>query len=99
MSETDPTPALQVVRDDERSRYEGRIGDELTTVIDFRRDGDVLAVTHTGTEPRWRGRGLAGEATRLALEDMRAEGLRGRAYCPFTVDYLEQHPEFADLQA
>ena len=90
---------LEVVRDDARSRYEGYLDGELTTVIDFRRQGDVLTVTHTGTEPRWRGRGLAGETTRLALADVRTAGLRVRPVCPFTADYLDQHPEVADLRA
>ena len=99
MSEPSSHLALEVVRNDERSRYEGRVGDELTTVIDFRRRGDVLAVTHTGTEPAWRGRGLAGETTRLALEDVRAQGLRVQPWCPFTADYFDGHPEVADLRA
>lgn len=93
------SPRLKVVRDDEKSRYEGYLEGELTTVIDFRREGDVLTVTHTGTEPRWRGRGLAGETTRLALADVRSAGLRVRPICPFTADYLDQHPEVADLRA
>lgn len=92
-------PELEVVRNDASSRYEGRIGGELTTVVDFRRRGDVLVVTHTGTEPRWRGRGLAGETTRQALEDVREQGLRVQPVCPFTADYLDTHPEVADLRA
>jgi len=93
------TPELRVVRDDERSRYEGHVGDEVATVVDFQRQGDVLVVTHTGTEPHWRGRGLAGETTRQALADVAASGLRVRAICPFTADYLDAHPELADLRA
>jgi predicted GNAT family acetyltransferase len=90
---------LTVVRNDDRSRYEGRVKGELTTVIDFRRRGDVLTVTHTGTEPPWRGHGLASETTRQALEDVRAKGLRVHPVCPFTVDYFDQHPEVQDLRA
>lgn len=93
------TAGLVVVRNDEQSRYEGHLDGELATVVDFRRQGDVLTVTHTGTEPRWRGRGLAGETTRLALEDVRSAGLRVVPVCPFTADYFDQHPEVADLRA
>ena len=104
MSEADAEAAdlrarLRVGRDDARSRYEGRLDGELTTVIDFHRDGDVLVVTHTGTEPRWRGRGLAGETTRQALLDVRDAGWRVRPICPFTADYLDNHPEVRDLRA
>jgi predicted GNAT family acetyltransferase len=91
--------ALRVVRNDDQARYEGRIEGELTTVVDFRRHGNVLAVTHTGTEPHWRGHGLASETTRQALEDVRRDGLRVQPICPFTVDYFDQHPEVQDLLA
>ena len=90
---------LEVVRNDDRSRYEAHLRGELTTVIDFRRHGDVLSFTHTGTEPQWRGRGFAEEVTRQALEDVRSAHLRVRPICPFTVDYFDRHPDVADLEA
>ncbi|CAA9302558.1 MAG: hypothetical protein AVDCRST_MAG61-1134 [uncultured Friedmanniella sp.] len=91
--------ALRVSRADDSSRYEGRLAGELATVIDFHRRGDVLVFTHTGTEPRWRGRGLAAATTRQALEDVRVQGLRVRAVCSFTAAYFDDHPEVADLRA
>lgn len=91
--------ALRVSRDDDRSRYTGHLDGELATVIDFTRHGDVLTFTHTGTEPRFRGRGLAGETTRQAFEDVRAAGLTVEPVCSFTVAYVAEHPEVADLRA
>ena len=91
--------ALQVSRDDEGSRYEGRLDGELAAVIDFRRRGDVLTFLHTITEPQWRGRGLAAEITRQALEDVRGRNLAVQPVCEFTVAYFDQHPEVADLRA
>jgi predicted GNAT family acetyltransferase len=91
--------ALRVTRDDDGSRYTGHLDGELASVLDFSRRGDVLAFTHTGTEPRFRGRGLAGEITRQALEDVRANGLTVRPVCSFTVAYFAEHPEVADLRA
>ena len=93
------TTALQVSRDDTRSRYTGHLDGEQATVIDFVRRGDVLVFTHTGTQPRFRGRGLAGRTTRQALEDVRAAGLRVEPVCSFTVAYFAEHPEVADLLA
>ena len=91
--------ALQVTRDDDGSRYTGHLDGKLASVIDFSRRGDVLAFTHTGTEPRFRGRGLAAEITRQALEDVRATGLTVQPVCSFTVAYFAEHPEVADLHA
>jgi uncharacterized protein len=89
-----------VSRDDDRSRYEGRLDDgELVTVIDFSRTGDVVDITYTGTKRRHRGRGLASSATRHALEDIRAEGWKVQPTCSFTATYLDEHPEYADLRA
>lgn len=90
---------LQLTDNDELSRYEGRLDGVLTTVIAYARRGDVLVVTHTGTEPAFRGRGLAGQATGLFLESVRAEGLRVEPLCPFTAAYFDTHPEVADLRA
>ena len=67
-------------------------------MIKFQRRDDVLDITHTRTRMRWRGRGLAGKVTAAALEDMRAEGWRVHPICPYTVSFLDQHPEYADIR-
>jgi predicted GNAT family acetyltransferase len=87
-----------VRRNDDMNRYEGRIDGDIVTVIDYDRRGDVLDITYTGTRIRFRGRGHASEVTRQALEDIRAQGWKVHPICPFTVDYLDAHPEFADLR-
>jgi predicted GNAT family acetyltransferase len=88
-----------VVHDEAGSRYLGRIGNEAVGVITYHLDGNTVVVTHTGTEPRWRGRGVAGRLTRFALDDIRASGRQVRPVCPYTADYLERHPEDRDLVA
>ena len=89
---------VQTTRDDDRSRYEGRVDGELVTVLAFVRRGDVLDLTHTGTEPAFRGRGLAGAVTAAALDDVRARGEKVHPSCPFAVTFLDDHPEYADLR-
>ena len=89
---------IDVERKDDHSRYEGRVGGELVTVVVYVRRGDVLDITHTRTRIRWRGRGLAGKATTAALEDIRANGWRVHPICPYTVSFLDSHPEYADLR-
>jgi len=90
---------VQTTRDDSANRYEGRIDDEVVTVLDFVRDGDVLTLTHTGTDPAFRGRGLASAVTGAALDDVRRRGEKVRPSCPFAADFLDAHPEYADLRA
>ncbi len=57
----------------------------------------TIVITHTETPPALRGRGIASELVRGALEMIRADGQKVVAGCGFVVDYLDKHPEFADL--
>jgi uncharacterized protein len=89
---------IDVERNDDLSRYEGRIDGELITVVNYVRRENVLDITHTRTRIRWRGRGMAGKVTAAALEDIRAQGWRVHPICPFTVSFLAQHPEYSQLR-
>jgi predicted GNAT family acetyltransferase len=90
---------LHTVRDEERSRYEGSLDGEVVSVLAYVRRGDLLDLVHTATEPAYRNRGLASEVTRAALEDVRRRGEKVHPSCPFAVEFLDDHPEFADLRA
>jgi|tagenome__1003787_1003787.scaffolds.fasta_scaffold20502670_2 predicted GNAT family acetyltransferase len=90
---------VETSRDEARSRYEGRVDGKVVTVLDFVRRGDVLTLTHTGTEPAFRGRGLASAVTEAALDDVRRRGEKVRPSCPFAAAFLQDHPEYADLRA
>jgi uncharacterized protein len=59
----------------------------------------VVVITHTETPRSLRGRGIASELIRGALELIRADGGKVIARCGFVVDYLRKHPEYADLVA
>ena len=59
--------------------------------------GSVI-ITHTETPRNLRGRGIASELVKGALELIRADGLKVVAGCGFVVDYLQKHPEYADLK-
>jgi predicted GNAT family acetyltransferase len=54
-------------------------------------------ITHTETPRALRGRGIASELVRGALELIRADGRKVVAGYAFVVDYLQKHPEFSDL--
>jgi uncharacterized protein len=57
----------------------------------------TVIITHSETPPALRGRGIASRLVRGALELIRADRLKVVAGCRFVVDYLDKHPEFADL--
>ncbi len=78
-------------------RYEAWEGDEMVSQIDYFINGQVLTITHTGTPPRHRHRGLASRLTTFALDDIRGSGLRVVPLCPFTASYIADHPEYSEL--
>jgi predicted GNAT family acetyltransferase len=85
------------VRDNKtQSRFELDVGGAVA-FANYRRAPGTLIITHTETPSALRGRGIASELVQGALELIRAEGLKVVAGCGFVVDYLQKHPEFADL--
>jgi predicted GNAT family acetyltransferase len=92
--------ALTVVHNPERSRYELRNDGHLVGFTEYReRDDGVLVFPHTViTEPK-RGAGYGSTLVQGALDDVRAKGRTIIAECPFVKRFLDEHPEYADLQA
>jgi predicted GNAT family acetyltransferase len=80
------------------SRYELDV-DGATAFANYRIVPGTVIITHTETPPALRGRGIASKLIQGALEQIRAEDLKVVAGCGFVVDYLDKHPEFADVAA
>jgi len=85
------------VRDNKvKSRFELDVGDAIA-FANYRVTPSTVVITHTETPQSLRGRGIASELVKGALQLIRADGLKVVAGCGFVVDYLQKHPEFADL--
>jgi uncharacterized protein len=52
---------------------------------------------HTEVEPQYRGRGLATILIAEALRSTRAAGLRIVPTCWMVAEYIDKHPEYADI--
>ncbi len=87
----------QIADDQEQSRFEIRADGELAGFVEYYLSGDEIAFTHTETEDRFRGHGLAGRLARSALEAARDRNLRVLPYCPFVRSWIAGHREYADL--
>lgn len=68
-------------------------------VADYVLNGSTLILTHTFVPPELRGRGLAEQLTRAALEHARAQRLRVEPACSYVATFLARHPEYGDLLA
>ena len=65
----------------------------------YRLTPQAIIITHTETPRALRGRGIASELVKGALDMIRADGHKVIAGCGFVVDYLNKHPEYRDLMA
>ena len=96
MSSTD-LPASPAIRHrPEASRFELALDEGLAMCV-YRRQGDVLLMTHTEVPPACGGRGLAAALVRCALDWARTEGLRVQPQCSYVAAYMRRHPETRDL--
>jgi predicted GNAT family acetyltransferase len=89
----------EVTHDEAEARYFIALDDKQVGSIAYRLVGDTVHIDSTFVNPAVRGKMLAAELTRKALEDIRARGLKVVPHCSYTVKYIELHPETHDLLA
>ena len=90
---------MACVRDNKaQNRFELDLDGDVA-LANYRITPSAVVITHTETPRALRGRGIASELVRGALELIRADGRKVIAGCGFVVDYLYKHPEYADLMA
>lgn len=88
---------LEFSRDDDQSRYLAIEDGHQLGLIDFTRTAETIAIDHTETRPAARGRGIADQLTRYAVDDIRAMSLKISPNCPFTKAWFDSHPDETDI--
>jgi uncharacterized protein len=90
---------LDVKHDEKAGKYYALI-DGREAVAEYGRAGDgILNFWHTYVPPELRGRGIAEELVRQALEDVLVRGLKIVASCWFVRAYIERHPRYQSALA
>ena len=90
---------MAAVRDNKaQSRFELDVEGSVA-FANYRLTPSAVIITHTETPPALRGRGVASELVKGALELIRADGRKVIAGCGFVVDYLRKNPQYANLTA
>ena len=89
-------PELHQIAARHRYEYDTEAGPALAF---YRLSDSVMTFTHTEVPAALRGRGIGSAMMRAVLTDVRAQGLKVIAACPFVSDYIARHREFADLLA
>jgi uncharacterized protein len=91
-----PDAMSDVVNNRAHHRYELAVDGHLAATYYKIADG-VITFIHTEVPPELGGRGIASQLIKGALDQVRAEGLKVIAQCPFVKAYIEKHPGYADL--
>ncbi|HEV7148564.1 MAG TPA: GNAT family N-acetyltransferase [Pedococcus sp.] len=82
-----------------RHRYEVSVDGVVAGVAVYHRDGDTVTFVHTEVDAAFEGQGIGGALARGALDDVRAQGGRVVAECPFIKAWIARHPDYQDLLA
>lgn len=78
------------------NRYEAVV-DGLASICTYEQAGPRMVLTHTVVPAALRGRGIAEQLVRAALNDARAAGRRVVPACSYVARFIERHEEFQDL--
>ena len=85
------------VRDNtERHRFE-LDADGHVAFSNYKRDGNTITIMHTEVPKELGGKGIGSALVRGLLDNVRAQGLKVVAVCPFVAGYIAKHPKYADL--
>jgi predicted GNAT family acetyltransferase len=83
-----------------RERFEAHDGDgNLAGFVTYQLTGDVIAYTHTETEPGYEGKGVASTLARAVMDDARDRGRTVVPICPFIHSWLDKHLEYEPIVA
>jgi predicted GNAT family acetyltransferase len=85
-----------VVNNKTRHRYELAVEGHIAATYYSLADG-VITFIHTEVPPELGGRGIGSTLIRGALDQVRADGLKVIAQCPFVKAFIEKHADYQDL--
>jgi uncharacterized protein len=85
---------IDVQHDEKAGKYYAVV-DGRESVCEYRPAGDrTLNFTHTYVPPELRGKGIADELVKQALEDALEKGYRVIPSCWFVQVYIDRHPRY-----
>jgi predicted GNAT family acetyltransferase len=95
VSQKQPPP---LIRDNlAGSEYEAEIGAKVIGIIGYSDAGARRILINTAVDAEYRHHGIAHQLIAHALGDIRARGGTVTILCPFVLDFIAEHPEYAGL--
>ena len=85
-----------IVNNRAQHRYELAVDSHIAATY-YEIAGDLITFVHTEVPPELGGKGIGSRLIRGALDQVRADGLKVIAQCPFVKAWIGKHPDYADL--
>ncbi len=85
--------ATSVVRNEELSRFEIYLDNELAGFAEFRMRGNTIVFPHTEIDPKFGGKGLGSSLIEYALNEALSKNYQVAPYCPFVSKFIGKHSE------
>jgi predicted GNAT family acetyltransferase len=86
----------EVTNNSEKQRFELAVDGQIAATYYEVADG-VITFVHTEVPPALGGKGIGSKLIRGALDQVRQDGLKVVAQCPFVKAFIEKHPDYQDL--
>ena len=90
-------PAVAIRHDLNDSRFIAIEGEDIVGMLTYEREGRIVSLLHTVTDPGHRGEGIASALEGTAFHDARDAGMGVVVICPFVESWLARHPEQNDV--
>jgi predicted GNAT family acetyltransferase len=92
------SPDLSTVRNEHRHRYEAILNGEVAGFMTYRLAEGTIELVHTEIDDAFEGQGVGSVFVRDVLDEIRRDGTRRViASCPFVSEWIDRHPDYADL--
>jgi uncharacterized protein len=85
-----------IVNNKARERYELAVDGHIAATC-YKIEGNIITFIHTEVPPELGGKGIGSKLIRGALDQVRADGLKVVAQCPFVKAFIEKNADYRDL--
>jgi uncharacterized protein len=87
---------INIVNNHAQHQFELSVDGHLATAH-YESDGNVVTFVHTEVPTELGGRGVGSRLVQGALDQVRADGQKVIAECPFVKAWIGKHPAYQDL--
>ncbi|EQA64641.1 GNAT family N-acetyltransferase [Leptospira alexanderi] len=86
----------RVIHSERESKFYTSLGDHESYLL-YKEEGDIWDLVSTYVPSELRGKGLAADLARTALDKARSLNKKIIPSCPYVVTFLNRHPNYNDL--